>query len=127
MQAVSAGVHQGLTPVIRCVSSQRPLIEETTMLLVPTRILHAFVSPTMFAQNSANTVFATQHYCRAHQQVYGSVCLGGEQRKATLGAEYVEKNLAAADDFTGPFQEAMTARCWGVAGGTMSSMPRRAL
>ena len=97
------------------------------MLLVPTRILHAFVSPTMFAQNSANTVFATQHYCRAHQQVYGSVCLGGEQRKATLGAEYVEKNLAAADDFTGPFQEAMTALCWGVAGGTMSSMPRRAL
>lgn len=56
------------------------------------------------------------------------VCVwGGEQRKATLGAEYVEKNLAAADDFTGPFQEAMTARCWGVAGGTMSSMPRRAL
>ena len=25
---------------------------------------------------------------------------GLEQRKATLGAEYVEKNLAAADDFT---------------------------
>ena len=67
----------GLTIDLCCVSRQRPLIEETTMLLVPTRILHAFVSPTMFAQNSANTVFATQHYCRAHQQVYGSVCLGG--------------------------------------------------
>ncbi|MEO0379745.1 MAG: gamma carboxymuconolactone decarboxylase, partial [Pseudomonadota bacterium] len=25
---------------------------------------------------------------------------GLEQRKATLGAAYVEKNLAAADDFT---------------------------
>ena len=38
---------------------------------------------------------------------------GLEQRKATLGAAYVEKNLAAADDFTRPFQEAMTAWCWG--------------
>ena len=35
------------------------------------------------------------------------------KRKATLGAEYVENNLAAADDFTRPFQEAMTAWCWG--------------
>lgn len=34
---------------------------------------------------------------------------GLEQRKATLGAEYVKNNLAAADDFTRPFQEAMTA------------------
>ena len=38
---------------------------------------------------------------------------GLEKRKATLGAEYVEKNLGAADDFTRPFQEAMTAWCWG--------------
>lgn len=38
---------------------------------------------------------------------------GLERRKATLGAEYVERNLAAADDFTRPFQEAMTAWCWG--------------
>ena len=38
---------------------------------------------------------------------------GLEQRKATLGAEYVENNLAAADDFSRPFQEAMTAWCWG--------------
>ena len=36
-----------------------------------------------------------------------------QQRKATLGAEYVEKNLAAADDFTRPFQEMMTEWCWG--------------
>ena len=38
---------------------------------------------------------------------------GLEQRKATLGAEYVEKSLSAADEFTRPFQEAMTAWCWG--------------
>ncbi len=38
---------------------------------------------------------------------------GLAQRKATLGAAYVEKNLAAADEFTRPFQEAMTAWCWG--------------
>ncbi len=39
--------------------------------------------------------------------------LGLSKRKATLGAAYVEKNLAAADDFTRPFQEAMTEWCWG--------------
>ncbi len=38
---------------------------------------------------------------------------GLQNRKATLGVEYVEKNLAAADDFTRPFQEAMTEWCWG--------------
>lgn len=38
---------------------------------------------------------------------------GLEQRKATLGAEYVEKTLNASDDFNRPFQEAMTAWCWG--------------
>ena len=38
---------------------------------------------------------------------------GLERRKATLGKEYVEKNLAAADDLTRDFQEAMTAWCWG--------------
>src|SRR5210317_1896615 len=42
---------------------------------------------------------------------------GLEQRKATLGEEYVENNLAAADDFTRPFQEAMTAWCWGLGWG----------
>ncbi len=39
--------------------------------------------------------------------------LGLNQRKATLGAEYVEKNLQAADDFNRPFQEMMTEWCWG--------------
>ena len=38
---------------------------------------------------------------------------GLEKRKATLGSEYVEKNLAQADDFSLPFQEAMTEWCWG--------------
>ena len=36
---------------------------------------------------------------------------GLDLRKATLGADYVTNNLAAADDFTRPFQEAMTT--WG--------------
>ncbi len=39
--------------------------------------------------------------------------LGLQQRKATLGEDYVNRNLAQADDFTRPFQEAMTAWCWG--------------
>jgi len=38
---------------------------------------------------------------------------GLAKRKETLGAEYVENNLAKADDFTMPFQEAMTEWCWG--------------
>ena len=38
---------------------------------------------------------------------------GLRKRKETLGADYVERNLQAADDFTRPFQEAMTAWCWG--------------
>lgn len=38
---------------------------------------------------------------------------GMEKRKSTLGAEYVERNLATADEFTKPFQEAMTEWCWG--------------
>ena len=38
---------------------------------------------------------------------------GLEKRCGTLGRDYVEKNLRAADSFTRPFQEAMTAWCWG--------------
>lgn len=34
-------------------------------------------------------------------------------RKAVLGDEYVEKNLAAADDFNQEFQELLTEFCWG--------------
>jgi len=39
--------------------------------------------------------------------------LGLEKRRATLGEDYVNKNLAAADDFNRPFQEQMTEWCWG--------------
>ena len=51
---------------------------------------------------------------------------GLEKRKATLGGEYVEKNLAKADDFTLPFQEAMTEWCWGFGWGdeTINSKTR---
>jgi 4-carboxymuconolactone decarboxylase len=38
---------------------------------------------------------------------------GLAMRKSVLGADYVQKNLDAADDFNRPFQEAMTAWCWG--------------
>ena len=38
---------------------------------------------------------------------------GLANRKSTVVAEYVEKNLATADEFTRPFQEAMTEWCWG--------------
>jgi 4-carboxymuconolactone decarboxylase len=49
---------------------------------------------------------------------------GLAQRKSTLGAEYVEKNLAAADEFTRPFQEAMTAWCWGFGWGDEAIDPK---
>ncbi|OWV48372.1 gamma carboxymuconolactone decarboxylase [Mameliella alba] len=38
---------------------------------------------------------------------------GLDQRRATLGADYVDRNQAEADDFTRPFQEATIAWCWG--------------
>ncbi len=49
---------------------------------------------------------------------------GLERRKAVLGAAYVENNLAAADDFTRPFQEAMTAWCWGFGWGDDAIDPK---
>ena len=38
---------------------------------------------------------------------------GLAQRKATLGEAYVDQTFENADDFNRPFQEAMTAWCWG--------------
>ena len=38
---------------------------------------------------------------------------GLAKRKETLGADYVDNTLANADAFSRPFQEAMTAWCWG--------------
>lgn len=49
---------------------------------------------------------------------------GLARRKATLGADYVERNLAAADEFSRPFQEAMTAWCWGFGWGDDALDPK---
>ena len=38
---------------------------------------------------------------------------GLEKRKQALGADYVSRTMDSADDFSKPFQEAMTAWCWG--------------
>ena len=38
---------------------------------------------------------------------------GLAMRKSVLGADYVDKALAAADDFTRPIQELTTEYCWG--------------
>jgi len=38
---------------------------------------------------------------------------GLEKRRATLGEEYVNKSYNGADEFTKPFQDAMTAWAWG--------------
>jgi len=46
--------------------------------------------------------------------------IGLRERKATLGEKYVEKNLEEADEFTKPFQEAMTSWCWGFGWGDKS-------
>jgi 4-carboxymuconolactone decarboxylase len=46
--------------------------------------------------------------------------IGLNERKATLGADYVEKNLQGADEFSRPFQEAMTSWCWGFGWGDKS-------
>ena len=49
---------------------------------------------------------------------------GLEQRKATLGNDYVTRNLANADDFTRPFQEMMTEWCWGFGWGDDAIDPK---
>lgn len=38
---------------------------------------------------------------------------GLEIRKAVVGAEYVAKSIASADDFNRPMQELVTEYCWG--------------
>lgn len=45
-------------------------------------------------------------------------------RKEVLGQEYVEKALAAADDFSMPLQEMTTETCWGYIWGR-EGLPRR--
>ena len=50
---------------------------------------------------------------------------GLEIRRNTLGADYVNRNLEAADDFTLPFQEAMTSWCWGFGWGDDTIPPKQ--
>jgi len=50
---------------------------------------------------------------------------GLEIRRNTLGADYVNSNLEAADDFTRPFQEAMTSWCWGFGWGDEIIPPKQ--
>ncbi|MEQ8396697.1 4-carboxymuconolactone decarboxylase [Thalassobaculum sp.] len=38
---------------------------------------------------------------------------GLKNRREVLGAEYVDKSIAAADDFNMPMQELVTEYCWG--------------
>jgi len=46
-------------------------------------------------------------------------------RKAVLGAEFVEKSLAAADDFNMPMQRLTTEYCWGAVWGREEGLPRK--
>jgi len=50
--------------------------------------------------------------------------LGLQIRTETLGKEYVEKSLKAADDFNRPFQELVTEYCWGAIWGR-EGLPRK--
>jgi len=45
-------------------------------------------------------------------------------RKEVLGSEYVDRQLAAADDFNQPLQELVTQSCWGWLWGR-PQMPRK--
>lgn len=49
---------------------------------------------------------------------------GLEVRKAVLGKEYVEKSIAAADDFAMAMQEYATEACWGMIW-TRPGLPRK--
>jgi 4-carboxymuconolactone decarboxylase len=49
---------------------------------------------------------------------------GLEIRKAVVGAEYVEKSIAAADELTKPLQDLVTTYCWGAVWGR-EELPRK--
>ena len=49
---------------------------------------------------------------------------GLEIRKSVLGAEYVEKSIASADDFNMPLQRLVTEYCWGAVWGR-DELPRK--
>ena len=82
-------------------------------------------------RSGAQRCLATVHSTVGARQNNGGLPMNGDlfekglaQRKATLGVEYVEKNLADADEFTRPFQEAMTAWCWGFGWGDDAIDPK---
>lgn len=50
---------------------------------------------------------------------------GLEIRKAVLGAEFVEKSIAAADDFNMPMQRLTTEYCWGAVWGREEGLPKK--
>ncbi len=45
----------------------------------------------------------------SQKEGYGA---GLEARRAVLGAQYVDKSIAAQDDFNRPFQELLNTYCW---------------
>ncbi len=50
----------------------------------------------------------------ADDRDYGELWEKGlNMRRAVLGAEYVDRSLANADEFTKPFQKLVTEWCWG--------------
>ena len=49
---------------------------------------------------------------------------GLKVRREVLGAEYVDKSIASADDFNRPMQELVTEYCWGEVW-TQPELPRR--
>lgn len=49
---------------------------------------------------------------------------GLQIRSEVLGADYVERALAGADDFTGPLQDLVTEYCWGAVWGR-DELPRK--
>ena len=50
---------------------------------------------------------------------------GLEIRKKVLGAEFVEKSLATADEFNMPMQELTTEYCWAPYGDARVCLTRR--
>jgi len=49
---------------------------------------------------------------------------GLEIRRAVVGADYVEKALSEADDFSRPLQDLLTEYCWGAVWGR-EELPRK--
>ena len=50
---------------------------------------------------------------------------GLEIRKSVLGAEFVEKSIASADDFNMPMQRLTTEYCWGAVWGQEDGLPKK--